>query len=100
MSPSLARARNLEIHEVPDGYIVYQTEHDRVHYLNKTAAIIFEFCNASLEPDEVVARMTRAFDLNAAAQTEIRDALDSLMKEGLVLSPSEDQSALPSATAS
>jgi hypothetical protein len=70
MSPSLARARNLEIHEVPDGYIVYRTEHDRVHYLNKSAASIFEFCNASLQADEVVARMTTAFDLNAAARTE------------------------------
>jgi hypothetical protein len=88
MSAPLVRARNLEVHEVPDGYIVYQTEQDRVHYLNKTAAIIFEFCTGSLRADDVVARMTRAFDLNAAAESEIRDGLNSLIKEGLVLSGS------------
>jgi hypothetical protein len=88
MSAALIQARNLEVHEVPDGYIVYQTEQDRVHYLNKTAAVIFEFCNGSLEADEVVARVTRAFDLGAEAGNEIRTGLDSLMKEGLVLLPS------------
>lgn len=97
MSPPLIQAHNLEVHEVPDGYIVYQTEQDRVHYLNKTAAIIFEFCNGSLEADDVVARMTKAFDLNAAAQTEIRAGLDLLMKEGLVLSPSDGQPGISSA---
>ena len=30
----LVQARNLEVHEVPDGYIVYQADQDRVHYLN------------------------------------------------------------------
>lgn len=89
MSPPLIQARNLEVHEVPDGYIVYQTEQDRVHYLNKAAAIIFEFCSGSLEMDEVVARVTRAFDLNAAAASEIRAGLNSLIKEGLVLSSSK-----------
>jgi hypothetical protein len=100
MSTPLIRAQNLEIHEVPDGYIVYQTGQDRVHYLNKTAAIIFEFCTGSLEADDVVARMTTAFDLNAAAQVEIRASLDTLVKEGLVLSPSDDRPRLSSAATS
>ena len=85
MAAPFIQARNLEVHEVPDGYIVYQTERDRVHYFNKTAAIIFEFCNGLLEADDIVARVTRAFDLNAAAENEIRAGLNSLIKEGLVL---------------
>lgn len=85
----LVQADNLEIHEVPDGYIVYQTLQDRVHYLNKTAAIIFEFCDGSLEGDDVVTRVATVFDLRASGHDEIRAGLDSLVREGLVLSSSK-----------
>jgi hypothetical protein len=83
------QASNLEVHDVPDGYIVYQTERDRVHYLNKTAAIIFEFCDGKLAPEDIVARVAKAFDLGASAHQEIRAGLDSLVKEGLIQSTSQ-----------
>jgi coenzyme PQQ synthesis protein D (PqqD) len=86
MSAKLVQARNLEVHEVPDGYIVYQADQDRVHYLNKTAAIIFEFCNGSFDEDAVVARVAQIFDLGASTHDEIRGGLSMLMKEGLILS--------------
>ncbi|MGO9361444.1 MAG: PqqD family protein [Xanthobacteraceae bacterium] len=89
MSATVSQAANLEIHEVPDGYIVYQTERDRVHYLNKTAAIIFEFCDGARETDDVVTQVAKVFDLDPSAHDEIRAGLDSLVKEGLVLSPSK-----------
>jgi hypothetical protein len=82
----LVQADNLEVHEVPDGYIVYQTLRDRVHYLNKAAAIIFEFCDGSLEADDIVARVATAFVLGTSGHAEIRAGLDSLVKEGLVQS--------------
>jgi hypothetical protein len=87
--PRLAQADNLEVHEVPDGYIIYQSQQDRVHYLNKTAAIIFEFCDGSLETDDIVARVAKAFDLGTSGHAEIRAGLDSLVKEGLLQSPSK-----------
>ncbi|MDR3469697.1 MAG: PqqD family peptide modification chaperone [Xanthobacteraceae bacterium] len=89
MSDLVTQAPNLEVHEVPDGYIVYQSDRDRVHYLNKTAAIIFEFCNGAHAIDEIVARVAAAFELGAAAHDEIRTGLDSLLREGLILSPSK-----------
>ena len=89
MSTAMVQASDLEIHEVPDGYIVYQTAQDRVHYLNKTAAIIFEFCDGKLESDEIIARVAQAFDLGPSAHGEIRAGFDSLVKEGLVRSPSK-----------
>jgi hypothetical protein len=85
----VTQASNLEVHEVPDGYIVYQPEQDRVHYLNKTAVIIFELCNGKHEADDVVAQVAKAFDLGPSAHNQIRSGLDSLLKEGLVLSPSK-----------
>ena len=67
MSTMVTRASNLEVHEVPDGYIVYQQERDRVHYLNTTAAIIFELCDGTHESDDIVARVAKAFELDPAA---------------------------------
>ncbi|MGJ5205391.1 PqqD family protein [Bradyrhizobium sp. HKCCYLR20261] len=88
MSDSVVRADDLEVHEVPDGYIVYQGTRDRVHYLNKTAAIIFEFCDGLRPVDEIVSRVARAFELGTSAHQEIRAGLESLKNEGLVQSPS------------
>jgi len=89
MSTEFMQAPNLEVHEVPDGYIVYQSERDRVHYLNKTAAIIFEFCDGSHAVDDIVVRVATAFELGSSAHEEIRAGLDQLVKEGLVLFPSK-----------
>jgi hypothetical protein len=86
MSEVLTHARNLEVHNVPDGYIIYNPEQDRVHYLNKTAAIIFEFCDGSHAANDIVARVAMAFELAASAHDEIRDGLAVLVEEGLVLS--------------
>jgi hypothetical protein len=80
----LSQSDNLEVNEVPDGYIVYQTSRDRVHYLNKTAAIIFELCDGRRDVDDVVSRTAQAFELDQASHVEIRTCLDSLIKEGLV----------------
>jgi hypothetical protein len=89
MSATVSQASNLEVHEVPDGYIVYQTDQDRVHYLNKTAAIIFEFCDGKHGPEDIVACVAAAFELGSSAHDEIRAGFDSLVKQGLVLSPSK-----------
>jgi hypothetical protein len=87
MAQIITQAGNLEINEVPDGYIIYQTARDRVHYLNKTAAVIFEFCDGKLDADSIVARVAQAFDLaDAAKNAEIAACLGSLIEEGLVQS--------------
>ena len=89
MSELVTQALNLEVHHVPDGYIVYQGERERVHYLNKTAAIIFELCDGVRGPQDIVARVAKAFELGPSAHDEIRAGLDALINEGLVLSISK-----------
>jgi len=85
----MVRTSGLDVHEVPDGYIVYQGDRDNVCYLNKTAAIVFEFCDGKLSDDEIVARVAKMFDLNGTAHAEIRDCMASLVKEGLIQSNSK-----------
>jgi hypothetical protein len=89
MPEVMMRTSGLEVHEVPDGYIVYQGARDNVCYLNKTAAIVFEFCDGGLEADDIVARVAKIFELGASAHAEIRTCIDSLVKEGLIRSNSK-----------
>jgi hypothetical protein len=86
MAEFMTRAADLEVHEVPDGYIVYQGARDNVCYLNKTAAIVFEFCDGKREADDIIARVSKVFDLGLSAHAEIRACIDSLVKEGLIQS--------------
>ena len=89
MSEIMTRASDLEVHEVPDGYIVYHGNRDNVCYLNKTAAAIFEFCDGQLVADDIVTRVAKAFDLTHTSHAQIRDCLGSLVREGLIQSNSK-----------
>jgi hypothetical protein len=85
----LLRAEDLDVNEVPDGYVIYQTAADRVHYLNKTAAIVFELCDGARGADDIVSRVTKMFERQGTADGEIETCIQSLLKEGLVLSRSK-----------
>jgi hypothetical protein len=89
MQDMIARADNLEVHEVPDGYIIYQTARDRVHYLNKTAAVIFEFCDGKRDEADIVSRVATAFEIPPRMHDEVKTCLNLLMREGLLLSISK-----------
>ena len=85
MTEVLVRAEGLDVNEVPDGYVIYQTAADRVHYLNKTAAIVFELCDGR-GPDDIIARVGQMFEVEGTSDGEIAACIQSLLKEGLVLS--------------
>ena len=42
MSDRFQKIADLEINQVPDGYVIYQADRDRVHFLNSTAAAVLE----------------------------------------------------------
>jgi hypothetical protein len=89
MTEVLVRAEGLDVDEVSDGYVIYQTGSDRVHYLNKTAAIVFELCDGARGTDDIVARLSWMFELGGASDVEIEACIHSLLKEGLILSHSK-----------
>jgi coenzyme PQQ synthesis protein D (PqqD) len=89
MTEVLVRAEGLDVNDVTDGYVIYQIETDRVHYLNKTAAIVFELCDGARGADDIVARVGKMFEVEGTADAEIEACLQSLIKEGLVLSRSK-----------
>jgi len=88
MNDVLVRAEGLDVNEVPDGYVIYQTAADRVHYLNKTAAIVFELCDGR-GAEDIIARVSQMFEVEGTADGDIEACIQSLLKEGLVLSRSK-----------
>ncbi len=77
-------AQGLEINAVADGYIVYQSDRDRVHYLNQTAALILELCNGRNAAAALPELLQSAFDLPDAPVEEVEECLRTLRTEGLV----------------
>lgn len=78
-------AQGLEVNAVADGYVVYQSERDRVHYLNSTAALILELCNGRNAESDLPELLRSAFDLSAPPTAEVKTCLKTLRTEGLIL---------------
>lgn len=75
---------DLDLSPADDGYIIYQPEQDRVHYLNPTAVLILELCNGRNSSAEIVELVKQAYSLPHAPVEEVRKALTQLAAEGLL----------------
>lgn len=85
-SDRFEKAADLEVSQVPDGYVVYQTERDHVHYLNNVAAVIFELCEAENTVDDIGAILRSAYELDSVPEAALNDSLERLLQEGLIVS--------------
>lgn len=77
-------AAGIEINEVEDGYVIYQSEKDKVHYLNKTAVLVLEACTGKNSAADIVAIVKEAYSLPEPPDKEVADCLNTLIQEGLV----------------
>jgi coenzyme PQQ synthesis protein D (PqqD) len=78
------RAEDIEVNRVPDGYIVYQPSHDRVHYLNHTAVLVLELCTGRVRASDMPRLLKDAYDLPEPPTDEVAACLDTLSAEGLI----------------
>ena len=78
------RAAGVELSEVTDGFLVYQPERDRVHYLNPTAALLLEICDGSLAAGDLPPLIAAAFSLKVPPREEVAACLSKLLGEGLL----------------
>jgi hypothetical protein len=74
----------LQVNELPDGYVIYQPSTERVHYLNGTAAVVFEMCNGKVAADVIPGLVKQAYDLAETPATEVEQCLARFLEEGLV----------------
>lgn len=83
-SANPVKAPDLEIDEAADGYIVYQPDRDRVHYLNRTAALVLELCNGRNAEADLPELLQLAWDLPAPPVEEVAECLKLLSMQGLI----------------
>lgn len=74
----------LEINEVADGVVVYQTDKDRVHYMNKIASMVLQLCDGATPTSDFPLLFQEVFELDAPPTEEINDCLEKLTEEGLI----------------
>jgi hypothetical protein len=79
-----AAIAGLEVHEVEDGLVVYDAEHDRVHYLNATASVVFTFCDGAHAVDQITELVRAAWDLPDPPVAAVAECVAQLRAEGVV----------------
>jgi hypothetical protein len=82
--PRPRRVAGLEAHEVDDGLVVYQPATDRVHYLNPTAAVVFELCTGEHTDADIEGLVGEAWGLPDPPRDEVRRCLAQLRVEGVI----------------
>ncbi|MGE0448804.1 MAG: PqqD family protein [Vicinamibacterales bacterium] len=78
------RIEGLELNELPDGYVIYQQSVDRVHYLNRTAVLVFELCDGTMPAVEIPGVLKAAYDLPEPPIAEVEQCLERFLGEGLI----------------
>lgn len=78
------KSDGLQIDEVEDGFVVYQADRARVHYLNPTARLILELCDGTLTAPQIAGLISQTYRLPDEPRQEVDDALAALQTEGLV----------------
>lgn len=86
----LGRAPGIEIREAPDGLVAYDAGRDRVHYLNRTAALLLESCESGLPAGDLPGMLAAAFGLDSPPAAEVESCLARLIEEGLLVAARSD----------
>ena len=77
-------ANGIDVHEVEDGFVVFDATTDRVHYLNPTATIVFSLCDGTRTSAQVAELVRAAWDLDAAPIDDVDACIAQLRGEGVL----------------
>jgi len=84
MQDNPRQIEGLAVEETDEGYIIYEPEKDRVHYLNATAALILELCNGTNSIAEIANLVQEAYHLPDTPAQTVQDTLTQMRDEGLL----------------
>lgn len=87
MSDRPQRSDAIDISPVADGYVVYDGDRDLVHYLNHTAAMTLEFCDARQTAEEIASFLEEIFPGAGDMRACVQQCISQLRDLGLVLPP-------------
>ena len=74
----------LDISASEDGYIVFQPELDRVHFLNHSAILILELCTGKNSTHEIAKLVQQAYALPEPPFTKVDEAVANLNELGVL----------------
>lgn len=92
------REPGLEIEPAGDGFIVYDEGRERVHYLNHTAALVFELSTGSLSVRGISEWIAQVYGLPEPPVGDVESALEELVAERLIADASESSESAAQAT--
>jgi hypothetical protein len=69
---------------MPDGVVIYHSETEKVHYLNPTAAIVYELCGTGQSLGQIAEYLKAAFTLADPPVNEVHRCIESLITERLI----------------
>jgi len=78
------RADGLDISPAEDGYMIYQPELDRMHFLNSAAALILELCNGNNSEREIIGLIGEGYGLEENPAEAVGETLAKMKAEGLL----------------
>jgi Coenzyme PQQ synthesis protein D (PqqD) len=78
------RVDGLDISPAEDGYIIYQPEFDRVHFMNATAVLVLELCTGQNSEQEIVDLIREGYGLEENPAESVRETLAKMKAEGLL----------------
>jgi hypothetical protein len=79
-----AQTSGCEVSHMPDGFVVYQVKEEKVHYLNPTAAMIYELCGTRLAVSGIAAYLQKTYSLPEPPMAEVLDCIDTLVAQRLI----------------
>ena len=79
-----APVSGLDVHEVEDGFVVFDASSDRVHYLNPTATVVFSLCDGTRSTDEIAELVRSAWELDVAPVDDVVACIAQLRDEGVL----------------
>jgi hypothetical protein len=84
MNDKPLRAEGVELEQMSEGFMAMQTELGRVHYMNHTAAIVFELCDGETTEDAIALALQELYDLDAPPRETVTSCLATLREQKLV----------------
>jgi hypothetical protein len=78
------RLDELDIKQIEGGFVIYQADRDRAHYLNHTAVVVLELCDGRRSVSEIAECIRKVYGLTTLPRRDVGDVLAKLAAEGLV----------------
>jgi hypothetical protein len=83
-APRFEAISGMQLIEIKDGLVIYQHEPQRIHRLNRTAAVIYLLCDGSRVVDEITDEVQLVFNTENKPHHAVTNCLRQLTEMGLI----------------